>query len=389
MKRYIINPFFVFASSMALAFLLYVLQWSELYGFRSGTLEIFIVLILLASLGMSVACQKILLKHEAGPHQSLDISMQRFMIIMCVLWLVFFYEVIDFGGVPLLMTLAGEDFNYQDFGVSKLHVLFVPYYCAFSIICFYRMMISKNKLYLIAILSSMSFSLLAMSRGTLMINCIGFAFVYLYLTRNTWRAMLSVMVLGVCFILAFGYLGDKRMMSSGYQSQTAIYDVGRADREVFNSHVPSGFFWVYLYTSSSFANLENQVQHENTNTSGLYELVRTSILSDYVAKRMPESDDEYSVELITPELIVSTAFGLPIVIMGYTGILIVFAWYCLLCWGALSLVRQAYFIPLSAVLCSMSSLMLFDNMLVFGSFFTQILLVLLLPYSSESRYRFI
>jgi len=388
-KKYIINPFFVFALSMALAFLLYVLQWSELYGFRSYTLEIFISMILFASLGMSYAYQKFFLKNETISHQSLDISMHKFILIMSVLWVIFVYEVVDFGGVPLLMTLAGEDFNYQDFGVSKLHVLFVPYYSAFSIICFYRMMIYKDKLYLVAILSSVLFSLLAMSRGTLVINCMGFAFVYLYLTQNMRRAILSVVALGLCFIFAFGYLGDKRMMSSGYQSKTAIYDVGKANRNVFNSHMPSGFFWAYLYTSSSFANLENQIRHDNTNTSSFYELARTSILPDYVSKRIPKSNDEYSVMLITPELIVSTVFGLPIVIMGYTGILIVFIWYCLLCWGSLRAVRNAYLIPLSAILCSMSGLMLFDNMLVFGSFFTQILLLLILPLSSKGKYRFI
>lgn len=389
MKRYIINPFFIFSSSMALAFLLYVLQWSDLYGFRSRMLEIVIVLILLSSLGMSFACQRIFLGHREVSQGTLDITMYKFMMIMCVLWVIFLYEVIDFGGIPLLMTISGEDFNYQDFGVSKLHVLFVPYYCAFSIICFYRMMITKNKIYLIAIFSSMLFSLFAMSRGTLMINCIGFSFIYLYLTRNVWRASLSVLVLSLCFILAFGYLGDKRMMSSGYESPDAIYEVGKADLDVFHSYIPSGFFWVYLYTSSSFANLENQVQHENINTSGFYELVKTSVLPDYVSKRMPGSGDEYSVILITPELIVSTVFGLPIVIMGYAGMLIVFAWYCLLCWLALSLVRKAYVIPMSAILCSMSALMLFDNMLVFGSFFTQILMVLLLPYCSEGKYRLI
>lgn len=48
------------------------------------------------------------------------------------------------------------------------------------------------------------------------------------------------------FIIGFGYIGDKRMIASGYKSDTAIMEIGQAN-DIFYS-IPSGFFgFIYMH----------------------------------------------------------------------------------------------------------------------------------------------
>lgn len=370
MKYWFVNPFLIFVASISLSFLLYQAGLSELYNGGFSEADLMMCFILLTGLVAGILLTRPLRK-KLSIEREVELPKNNLLFLVLFSLIFFAVEVAYAGGLPILYVLRGEPYDYTQFGVPTLHVVFLGYYSVAAIVSYERYLSTRRKCYLIPVALAIFYSVAIVNRGALLITMASLIFMYMYSSRHKLRMFAAMIVMLFMICIVFGYIGDKRIISSGYQNSDAIYDIGKAD-PAFRD-IPTGFFWVYLYASSAYANLVRQEPARNVEKGTISDLINFSVLPDFISKHIIENKDAFNLKLITPELTVGTAFGRAFVIFGYAGIVIVAFWYSLIVGVTIYLNRNKMLLSACAVLCSISLFMSFDNMLVFASFVLQII----------------
>ncbi|XBS68538.1 hypothetical protein ABK905_17845 [Acerihabitans sp. KWT182] len=172
------------------------------------------------------------------------------------------------------------------------------------------------------------------------------------------------------------------MLASGYKDDNAIMNIGQAN-DLFSS-IPSGFFWVYLYTSSPYGTLAAQQGFDNTNRSDFETFIEGAVLPDFVSKYIaPTVSTIFQPLRLTPELTVGTGFSVALVTLGFTGVILLFLWIIFISFSFAWLNRNRYIKSTCAILSAAAILMTFDNMFIFSSCVMQLIIITLF-----SRFRF-
>jgi len=387
MRFYFLNPFWMMASGLALSMGLYRLGLSGLYHVPFEGIDIVLILIMavcivLGGIALSYLYGRLLQKPQG------TFSNANLYFLLVSVWLGFAAELIYEGGIPLVMSLSGGGYDYSQFGIPTFHVFFLSYCSAFAVVSFDRFMQGEGWKNLLPVFSALIIELLIVNRGAMLITFGACILLYLFSCKHLGRSFLCAFIAVLGMIVAFGYVGDKRMKSSGYSEDGAIYKIGQADEVFKEPLLPSGFFWSYLYASSPYANLVKQAAVGNESKGTVSDFLSVAVVPDFISKYYYNLND-VRLELITPELNVATGFGRTFVTYGYLGILFLFVWYCFFVTSFVVLNGRSLLRPVVATLCVMSLMMIFENMLIFASFIVQILLLTCAGSVRVNEFRFI
>ncbi len=372
MRNLIINPFFYYIFSFIFVIFLYNLMWSDLFLPISIELTFFIVFTLFFSFFLLFIYNKIIYKRRSFLIPSVEKRKVIYLLIFLILSLS--AEFLYHGLIPLVLVIKGVSYDYTQFGIPVFHVFLLSYVTLLGVLYFYRYLVYKNKYYLSIFIFSLIFSLLIVNRGTLVFIILSSVIAYSSLNFKMIK-FLKILLTLVIFIFVFGVLGNLRMVSSGYNDEDAIIKIGQASDTYLEMNLPNETFWAYLYLTSPYANLENEVKNREFNDQ--YEFksyIVYEILPDFVSKRFEMENSKSN--LLTDELNVNTMYGGSINKTGFLGALGLFFWYIISIFITPKLVNRDYFIPTIILLSSLSFLLVFSNILKFSGFVFQFFILI-------------
>ncbi|HCT3872586.1 TPA: oligosaccharide repeat unit polymerase [Klebsiella michiganensis] len=391
MKKLYLNPLYLFGYAFLAAMGLYGLGLSGLYVNGDSTLTITLLILSLLSLVLGFIFNSIF-----GRRMRADIKDEHYNKLLApnYMFMLFGFAVdcAASGTVPLISILRGDVYAYKDFGLKTFHVFYMAYMSAFAIVSFERYLSTRLKKFLLPAITGLAITILIVSRGSTMLLIIPMALLYLSQKnvpkkRSGIKKNVIIITAALVFIIGFGYVGDKRMIASGYKSETAIMEIGQAN-DIFYD-IPSGFFWVYLYASSPYANLASQDRFNNVNKGDAGDFFSSSILPDFISKyTAPYVFSKFQPKRITEELTVGTGFSFALVSFGIAGVVLLYLWMVFLSFILAWANRNMYINSICAVLSSTAILMIFDNMFIFGSCVLQMLMLTIFTRVKLGRYYF-
>lgn len=373
MKNFILNPFFCYSVSFLVVFLLYLLKWSDLYLPASQSLTIFIFFTIISAFLIGFFYNKVL---SINKDFLVDkVSKTRTYKLLFLLILFLFCEFLYHSLIPLFLVVRGIDYDYTKFGIPIFHVFFLNYVSLLGVIYFYRFLIYGNKYYLSIFLFSIIFCLLIVNRGSLIFILLAALITYASLNLKLSR-FIKIITTILCIIFIFGFLGNLRMVSSGYEDEDVILNIGQASDSYKNLELPSVTFWTYLYLTSPYANLENEVAKRNYSAN--YDIEKYLVFEfvpDFISKRLDVQNA--SSNLLTDELNVNTLYGGSMNKMGFIGAVGIFFWYIFSVIITMKLVSKKFFIPTTILLSTLSIMLVFANVLIFSGFIFQFFLLII------------
>ncbi|MFV8886921.1 O-antigen polymerase [Serratia fonticola] len=374
MRTFYINPFYMFAAVFSVGMFLFQLELSTLYySLGNGPAQLTMILIIISSVIFGV-----LYKVKLGRfvRHSTPEDSTKFNVVMVSLFIVFgvALEIAAAGVVPILMVISGTSYYYRDFGIASFHVFFLSYVSASAIVGFERFLLFRSKRNLLITFLGLLFSVLIVNRAAMMMILVPCFYLYLAQNKNV-KATVFMVTLFIGMILLFGFLGDKRMKSSGYTDERPIFTVAKINSPLLES-LPSGFTWFYVYISSPYANLLNQEKNARHGRSDAFEFMSIAILPDFISKRVdPTVRDRFPVVLVSPELTVTTGFGWALSSYGILGVVLTYIYMCFLIIFFTFVNRKKHVRSVAAILATTASLMVFDNMFVFAACVMQLILI--------------
>lgn len=376
-----INPFFIYFFAFLVAMGLYYLKISEMYDYNGGFLPTLLILTVAISFLLSMAFRFLFLKKlKADGSRGLTKRNQIIIAIACLVCACAEYGYS--GRVPIVWLIAGQQFDYREFGIPTFHVLFMSFLTAHSIVSFERIMSKKGKHHWIGFFTGIIYMVSIVSRGNTLFILLPCFLLYLTMSPNK-RAKIYILAASIFAIIMFGVLGDLRFKSQGVTESNPIYEIGAIKQEYIDYGLPSGFTWVYIYVSSPYGNLIDQEQYGYKDRGDIYDLATYAFIPDFIAKHIDGyNTDKYDAPLLSPLLTVSTGYTFAYSIYGIVGIMLLFIYLIFICFFTVGVSGGRYPRTICAMLSSISALMIFGNMLIFSTCIMQIVLVLVM-----SRFR--
>lgn len=162
------------------------------------------------------------------------------------------FEIAVARGLPIVWLVIGDRTrDYRDFGIPSIHgtmtalFLFSVASTAVEIFLHGR---SRRWLLLLALLV---WPVLEVNRGALIWAICQIAGVYLVCRQLRLRTVAGLGAAALLAILLFGVIGDARAGAAREGLRALAGDEGM----VLTEHLPSGFLWVYLYTTTPLNNI--------------------------------------------------------------------------------------------------------------------------------------
>lgn len=303
-------------------------------------------------------------------------------------------EYIYCRSIPILTVVFGGSGNYRDFeGVPMFHVLLVGISLFFGVYVFHQYQSNpKDKVLFRYVLFSYLPFIIGLNRGAIVL--ILFPCVFLYLLKIGRLSVKKILIGISCFLIflfLFGMVGNLRDEES-QENKNYILRVGGATDEFVNSGIPNEFYWGYLYIASPLGNLQNVVHNSQPRPSFFNALTlwMDQCTPDFISKRLqyvlPRTNYDVEDYFVTPVLNAPTVFYSPYLLMGWSGIIIMFFFMFLVVIGYLFLVSQesVYFLTGWCFLLSIIILNTFNNMWVFNGLYL-IFIVIILSFIKRMR----
>lgn len=324
------NPIVIFVGMWTLVFFLYSLHLSEqlifeienfpeLYAsivapFIFGGLIVFLIY---ANFSSPIANGVHSLDAPMFERETKDIEVLKKRMQLIAILFIFgaIFEVISSSGVPIYWYLIANGKQHSDFGVPSIHGLLMSMIVAYATISYYLFKVTLDKIFLLKVAAILLWCVVLVSRNFLIATFLQLMFIELMFKKVPSKKLMYIFIIGLLFIALFGVIGDFRTGSSDL-----IIAVGRPT-ENYPLWLPSGFLWVYLYITTPFNNLLNNLnlglgEHFIQSISTLAQLFPSVIRSTV----FPEGSSAEAV-LVDPNLNVSTAFIDPMIDGGILGII--------------------------------------------------------------------
>lgn len=159
-------------------------------------------------------------------------------------------DVVYSGGFPLLWVVLGIfDKNYTDFGVPTLHGFLNACFLQAVTMLFLCWLVQKKNSDILLICFLLTWPIMMLGRGIFLSAVVQMMAVYLLMNKLRTRTIFGVVVTGLVLVILFGVLGDLRDTPNPFDYLVSDNAVA------FFESVPSGFLWVYVYSTSSLNNL--------------------------------------------------------------------------------------------------------------------------------------
>lgn len=379
--KYIFNPFSIYSFIFIFILLIYPLGWSDIQPNLTLDLVIFISTTVFLGVILSVIYKKIFLNFD---YQEIKLKNK----------LVWFFVLLGttaeflYGGIPIIKVLSGQYHDYFNWGVPTFHAFFLPYIISAGLISLYNFINSNNKNELLLYIFSIFFCVSIINRGAVIFLLFSSLVIY-FLVRNsiTFKKIIYTFFGGLLTLYLFGVIGNYRMMSSGYQGNEIILIVGQANNNFYQSGVPTEFFWSYLYLVTPLSNLQYRFNNIPMNVD-IMDTFKYHILIDFLQKRI-FSKDEFNGLLIKEEFNVSTMYGDVLQTSGIGGGVVLYFWYILVVLFITYITPKKYKIVVVGILCCISVLQCFTNIMVVAGYGLPPVLIALLSRFNCGKNRII
>ena len=236
---------------------------------------------------------------------------------------IFILDVLYSGGFPLMWLFNGDIKNYTYLGILSLKGLQHTLYFFFSIIyivAYKYQKISKLKVLLIVL-----YPFLMLSRD-LFLTLFLQAFCVLFFYKKIKKRQIFNLFLWVLLIaITFGIMGDIRTAAVNPFSSLINPDY----KDTFDA-LPTGFTWLYVYTTANFNNILNTIgtfQESNSLGDIFYNLVPGALKDVFFNSRQQSAlitNDNLNVASFYAGYV--TAFGLYGAVLG--GVFLQLVSYC-------------------------------------------------------------
>lgn len=376
MKYLVFNPPVVLGSFLMFSLLSTYLEWSNLFKELSDqAVDIYlycsIVLLVVGGflhpwLASIIARDKQRILHAFSYSRN-----DKYLMVL----LVFFFciAVIYSGFVPIFFGAYGFLLDHN-FGIPVFHGLYISFLSYVSVI-FFQKYIScrvnkrKNHYLLYVILINLLYFLMA-RRGAIVFNSFCYLLLYIFYCIACNKSLIklfgTILVFVGCFLYVFNFIGNYRL---GKDTTDYILQVGKASAEFQESHIPSEFFFGYLYLSTPVSIFDlNKVDRGGD----LLSFAVDNIIPDFIAKRF-FFDAKFEVNDVEG-FNVGGVFLKPYSHVGLLGVVLILVYYLFilaLVVHQFALKRKRSFVSLLMFL-SLSMLLPFQNLLNAGGYILQI-----------------
>ena len=371
-RSILLNPFLIISTSFSLSFLLYLLPFSELY--RPLTIEntlpflYFVFLNIMASFFWN--------KFKVDFNVTCSLRVKKKVNILGYLVLILISIELLIYGVPILGQV-----NYTDFGAPILHVMLVSCLLILSIFsCFtYR----YNKWW---IFISLIISLVILNRFLILFICISGVITYISINKISFKVYVCLFIGLILLVLFFGLLGNWRMsmiMDVPYeQAKKYILYAGNASDYFKDTDLPVSFFWFWLYITSPISNLILNVDlNTSANISNFINFISFELMPQTLSKHI--GNYPFSILLISKNMNVSSAITPAYVSLGYFGVTIYFLYYSFIYFLVGFLTKGIMKCVIVVLFSTLSSFMVFYNVIVMPIFIFSISVVFILSISMK------
>ena len=382
----IANPYAIFAISWSICLLLYSFGWAGIYPRLSWELSLFLITLIALFAITSFGFNKIrtaIVSIKPG-----YINHKLLLSVITFLWLITFIS----SGVPFLTGLRDDDF-----GIPVVKNILTSLNNFSSVYFFYLFLNTKRKRFILYSIYCLSFYILAISRGNIMMSLMTMFFLSINIKSSIFKlkkaVLVSVIVLVILYL--FGVAGNIRSIKAlsdtdakfdqSYNSEV-ILQIGDASESFKNSFIPNEYFWSYAYFTSPLSNLQFNINNgvPPLTFKGVNSLFRNEILIDAISTKLNAA---FNLEHIMPDqvvdgLAVSTTLAGSYVDAGWIGMIIFMCFF----WSFP--IFYMFFItnkPLGVIgistLCTIYFFSVFDNMYILTGLTMQLIYPLLLGYS--------
>lgn len=354
------NPFYIYVLGFTLTFLVYSLDWSNIYPDLTTEIKIFFSIAFIISIFFGVMIDKVRLIVKTPSHTKTIIIARSFYI----LYVLYFLEFLVEKDVPLFAKLIGRPgVGYMEFGIPLLHGVLISFNSFLIAHSFTTYMSTRNRKVLLYNLLLYLPALLFISRSIMVLGVLTSLFIYLHFVGRV--KILNKVKLGILTLFGlflFGVIGNLR---SGGEY---IYTQSQATEDFMESSIPKEFYWTYLYTASPLANFQNTVNKkhiENYNFSGF---IFYENLPKIISKNLggPLGIEERNLVRIVPWLTVGTTYAKSFTYLGWYGPYLLFFSNLFIYLIVIFLVprKSSYHITTISILSVIVLLNIFSNMLV-------------------------
>lgn len=383
------NPYFCYVFSFTVAILMYPLGWSDLYPALTLPLTCFlgVTIIIHLWLGFHFRRSKLTQYKRLGAEAT-----AAPIVITAMLYLLWICEFLYEGGIPLVMILLDQEYNYILFGIPTLHVFIVTFSSFYTVYLFHIYLSGRQKVILILFAINLLAAILIYSRAMFFFNLSACFFLFLSSTKRIPGIVFFITpVLLLLLLYLFGVLGTLRVsrQSSKAYSNKLFLSTGGATESFKESVIPKEFFWSYIYVTSPLANLQHNIKtqsgHEVT-LSNLTQMANNEILMDFVSKRINNltGSKRKTENNIPGPFNVSTVYSRAYSYAGWTGMTILALVVLLVPWVYARLfTTQSPFFPAGfAILCTMFLFLAYDNTIRFTGLSFQLVYPVVLHYAA-------
>jgi hypothetical protein len=380
-----INPYFCYCLSFAIALALYPLGWSELYPPLSLTLAGFLLLTIVFHLIVGWwFSRKGFVSFKALSSESLNVHILATIFIYLLWTSDFIYE----GGIPLIKILLKQPYNYRLFGIPSLHVFIVTFSSFYTVYLAHVFVSRKNKLILTLYLINLMAAILIYSRAMFVFNLAASMMIFLLSLRKVSKPV--IVALPFCLVILayiFGVLGTLRVSreeKTEYRNEHFL-KIGAASPGFSKSTVPKEFFWTYIYMTSPLANLQTNINSFNVpepSVSRAVDFINNEIFMDFISKRvngllLKEREAE---KTLPGPFNVSTVYSRSYSYLGWPGILLmaIIVMVLPLCYKWAVPSSSPFFITGLSILSTMFLFLAYDNTIRFTGLSFQLIYPILL-----------
>jgi hypothetical protein len=359
-KRFLINPFFVYIITFTIALLVYGLQWSTRYPPLKMDIKIFLfsTFFISAILGLIIDRWSVIQFYNS----SRSTNPLKTTVIIFVLY---FLEIIYSGNIPIVEVLVkGKDLSDVNFGIPTFHTLLFTFSGYYLVKLFYDFLNTKEKKHLLYLLINLIPAVLVLNRIVFVITIIAsFFLIILYIKRIGLRTLaISILfILGLLFI--YGWVGNLRSFKGN--KEALLYST-YCKESVIKGKIPNEYYWTYLYVASPLGNLQNTVDKFILIDKSLSDLIITQFFPDFISKRIEifHKIEKKEPLLIIPAMNVSTFYAASYLYYGWFGMVVLFSFFILSTFFYLIILSKSkeHLTVGVSLLLTLIALLFFDNM---------------------------
>ena len=245
------NPFYIYILAFAFTFLVYTLDWSNIYPDITLEVKIFFSIAFLVSLFFGVLIQGLKLIKKTP-------ALTKFKLLSRSVYLIFtlyFIEFLFIQEIPLFS--ANPALSYKLFGIPLLHGVLISFNSFMIAHTFAVYMSSKSKKVLRYNLILYIPAFLIINRSIIVFGLLTSVFIYIHFIGKVKRkTQVWLVVLSLIGLFFFGVIGNLRT------GEEYLYTQTKASSDFMESSIPKEYYWTYLYVASPLANFQNTVNNK-------------------------------------------------------------------------------------------------------------------------------